>query len=404
MVQNGIVTKRYLGFIKPSDVDEHLDLRYAGLALPGFIDMHTHLRGLELSYKEDEKSGTRAAAKGGFTIVVDMPNTKPRINNPEALNRKLRALEANSIVDYGLYIAPIEDPELMKIMLLKNGVVGIKLYPEDYHLITHIIEVLKNVKDRILIVHAEHPKYIHECNAGKRWRCRPIEAEIAALYYIADHVGNTDIRVHITHITNALSLAIARKYGFSVDTCPHYLYLDSLHEYTQQCIAKVNPPLRAPGVNRVLLSKIHQLDAVSTDHAPHSIKEKMTTFEKCPAGISSIEIAASLMLNLVSKNFLSLDTAIRLLSRGPAKLLGLKNWGCFNPGCIASYTLVDLDKEFEVKSSMFVSKARITPYEGMKLRGLIRATIVRGNVVYFEDEFIEGSKPKPITELRLRSC
>ena len=396
VVKDGIVIDRKLGLERVHGVDSHLGLTSLGIAIPGAIDIHAHLRGLDLAYKEDEESGTLAAAKGGFTVVVDMPNTKPEIRSLTALRSKLEALKTNSAIDYGIFIGLPSNLRELKEMLSQEGVVGLKVYPQDLlKLNREHIEVLAEL-DSLLMLHAEHPAMIREgCERGKRWICRPIEAEIAAISYLKKVVA-PHVKIHVTHVTNVATLALAKSIGATVDTCPHYLLLTCEDEEKLGCIAKVNPPLRPRDVVEELLNNVNMLDSFSTDHAPHSIEEKCLDFSECPSGIASIEIAIPLTIDLAMRGFMLLDDIVRLWSIGPSKILGLRNWGCIEVGCIASYTIINPDKVTIVDPSQFVSKAKFSPYEGWKLRGGVVGTIVRGRIVSLEGELIESRGGKAI--------
>lgn len=402
LVRNGFVVKRF-NYVDEKICREYecINLLSEGLLLPGLIDLHVHLRGLELSYKEDEESGTKAAAHGGLTVVVDMPNTVPKIDNVFALKKKLEELKAKSYVDYGVYVSPPSNKDELLNMLLMEGVVGTKIFPQDLYRIPEVAEVFKDLytkygRRRIVIVHAENPLMLNECYAGRRHICRPIESEISVLNLLKSY-STSWMHIHITHVTNALTLSLAKSYGFTVDTCPHYLYLDSNNEKEMGCIAKVDPPLRSPSTRLTLLNFVKTLDAITSDHAPHSEEEKLNDFGICPSGISSIDIMGSLVLNLFHKGVVSLDDVVNLLSKGPAKILGLYRWGCLYEGCVASYTVVDLDSELYVDPQHFYSKTKLTPYKTMRLRGSVKATIVRGYLVYRDNNIVEKPTATPIT-------
>ncbi|MEM2698920.1 MAG: dihydroorotase, partial [Ignisphaera sp.] len=400
IIENGIVTKSVLGDRKDICRENRcMDLRRYGIAVPGFIDIHTHLRGLELEYKEDEKSGTMAATRGGYTAVIDMPNTIPKINNIDALKLKLHKLNLNSYVHYGVYILPSSNISELNNMLEYDGVIGVKLFPEDLEFLQIALNVIRRRSfDRIIIIHAEHPAGIDECEAGNRWRCRPIELELMCLNYIEKHIRKGD-RIHVTHITNPLTFFYAKKLSLSTDTCPHYLYLSNVSEQRYGCLAKVNPPLRTESTRRILLNMIKYFDAISTDHAPHSVNEKLGSFKQCPSGIASIDIASSLVINLVHQGVLDLDDVVRLLSLGPASIIGIdQKWGCFREGCIANYTIIEPYREFTVRSLDSFSKAKCSPYEGMRVRGTVTATIIEGTLVHLNGEIVEKPNPKPITK------
>jgi len=396
----GFVSKVKAGIFKELCRNtECTDLTSYGIAVPGFIDLHTHLRGLELSHKEDEVSGSKAAVRGGYTAIVDMPNTIPRIDHAEALELKLEKLLHGSFVDFGVSIAPPQSGgiEELRRLVERPEVVAIgEIFPEELPLLPVVIKAVEMAKaQKVIMIHPESAEFVDECEKGQRWICRPLEAEIKAIKFVGNMIrqSSSKLKIHITHVTNPVSLIYAKSFGFTVDTAPHYIYLSSDDELEKGCIAKANPPLRHGTTRDVMRYYIKQLDAVATDHAPHSITEKQEQFSKCPSGISSIEIAPSLMLNLISKGVIELLDAVRLLSTGPAKVLGIgEKWGCFRPKCVASYTVVNLDKEWTIDSSKFYSKARFTPYDGAKIRGAIEAVVIRGALVQLNGEIVV-SKP-----------
>lgn len=406
--EHGFVSKVKVGIFKDLCREaECIDLTGYGIAVPGFIDLHTHLRGLKLSYKEDEVSGSKAAARGGYTAVIDMPNTIPKIDCVDALEQKLEKLLHGSFVDFGVSVAPPRngDANELRKLVAKPEVVAIgELFPEDLPQLPVVIKAVEMVKvQKVVIIHPETVEFVDECEKGLRWICRPLEAEISAIKLVNEVLKqyNAKLRIHITHVTNPISLVYAKSFGFTVDTAPHYLYLSSDEELEKGCMAKVNPPLRHNTTKNAMQLYVKYLDAIASDHAPHSFTEKQLPFQECPPGISSIEIAPSLILHMISKGVIELQDAVRLLSTGPAKILGIgEKWGCFKPGCVASYTVVNLDKELTIDSSKSYSKASFTPYESMKIRGAVEAVIIRGTLVQLGGEIVVA-KPlgKPIGNL-----
>jgi dihydroorotase len=398
IIEDGIVSKRLLNTDEAICRNiECIDLREKGIALPGFIDLHAHLRGLELSYKEDEESGTKAAARGGFTGIVDMPNTKPKIDNTKSLNLKIKSLYEKAYVNFGISLTIGKDVDDFIEMLKAKEVVSVgELFPEEHERLPEILKsFVANGIEKPIIIHLEHKDALGECGKGKRWACRPIESEMLALKEIGYMLESARIKakLHITHVTNKYVYEMAKKYKFTTDTCPHYLYLSSEDEEKFGCLAKVNPPLRTRDIAKELIGLLPHFDAISTDHAPHSIEEKSLPFEKCPSGIASIDIAVPLMINLVNKGILNLEDLIQLLSMGPQKILNMKpGWGCFDIGCKANYTVVDLDKEWKIDSSKFYTKARFSPYDGLIIKGDVSSTIINGTVVYLDGEIIERPK------------
>ncbi len=405
--ENGFVTQIRNGIYKELCQEyECEDLTVHGIALPGFIDIHTHLRGLMLAYKEDEESGTKAAARGGYTAVVDMPNTVPRIDNLDAFESKIAKLSTNAYTDFGIAIAPPQNRSFgeFKSLIMKQEVVAIgEIFPEELSMLPQVLSILDQLRvKKLVMVHPEHEKFINECEKGSRWLCRPLEAEVKSLIEIRKIVSRSfhHIPLHVTHATNPITITYAKNNGFTVDTTPHYIYLSSEDEYRKGCLAKVNPPLRHISTTISMLQYLHHVDAIATDHAPHSIDEKTREFSDCPSGIPSIEVASALVINLVSKNIIDLNTLARLLSLGPSKILGLEKWGCIDIGCVASYSVVDPWKEWVIDSSKFYSKASYSPYDGLKIRGSVEATIIRGVVVHLNGEIVSKPIGKPIGCLR----
>lgn len=393
VVRRGVVARVCKGYTCRAGRIVRLDNRL--VILPGVIDMHVHLRGLRLSYKEDEESGTLAAAAGGVTFVADMPNTSPRVSSMEVLREKLEALRARAYVDYGVYVGYTSDLRELDRMLGVERVLGLKLYPEDLQHLNNSIVGLVEKHGRLLVVHCEHPAYISEdCGAGERSRCRPILAEVECITAYSQFFKKT--RTHVTHVTSPRLLLEAKRRGFTVDTCPHYVLLDQEYERRLGCIAKVNPPLRPPRVRARLLKYLSWglVDVWATDHAPHSIVEKQSGIRECPPGIPGLETSLKLLLTLVNKGLLSLESVATLTNRNPARILGLQGYGCLEPGCTASFTVVDLKREGVIDPTRFYSKAKYTPFSGFRYRGEPVATIVRGYPVY-----IEGHEPlKPRLE------
>lgn len=375
-----------------SDVVLDYSGRNGVVALPGAIDIHVHLRGLELSYKEDEYTGTRAAARGGFTVVIDMPNTKPYINTKEALLRKLHELERKSIVDYGLYIGVPNTLDAMEeLMVFTKNIIGLKIYPHDLKK-SFLSKILRHAakKNLVIVVHAEDPDYLREVDKpGYRWLGRTVESEMHAIMRIGAMARWYNARIHITHITSSYGLRTAKQYGFTVDATPHHLLLDSSYEEKFGAIAKVNPPLRPGPVCEMLLEDLRHglIDAIATDHAPHSIKEKSAGFAQAPPGIVGLETAIPLILTLSWKGFISLVDVAKLISGNPARILGLSRLGSIKEGYVGNLTIVDVDAEYIIRPDEFESKAKFSPFEGFACRGRPIATIVRGEIIYLNGVF-----------------
>ncbi len=407
IVEEGMVIDVKKGCSCPGGASQ-ISFRRKGLVMmPGFLDLHVHLRGLGYSYKEDERSGTEAAAAAGYTGVVDMPNTYPRINTGEALEAKIRAFRSKALVNYGVHLG-LPPRRHAARLLSRPEVMGLKIYPNDFYSLDDVAWAagIASSLGKPVVVHCEHPDMIREgCEPGYRWKCRSLAAETACINLLSRILpGKT--RIHITHATTPSLVYAARRKGFTVDTCPHYFMLSSEDEARLRCLAKVNPPLRprslAEAMQRLVVSGL--LDAVASDHAPHASKEKGLGFDACPAGIVGLEAHSRIMLDLAVRGLLSLELLSRLMSKGHARILGLGKYGCFEKGCMASYTVVDLKGEGVIKPEFFHSKARYTPFDGYRYKGEITATIVNGLPVYLEGDILpENASPLPLGDMRCAS-
>lgn len=348
---------------------------------PSFIDMHVHLRGLDLAYKEDEETGTRAAIVGGIGLVIDMPNTSPYINTIELVKRKLKALAQKSYTDYSLYTGlPKTTGQLKEI--LSTGVAGLKLYPNDHYYVDGKVIETVNEYGLIVIVHPELPEADKPVASSEKCRQahRSCAWEIASVELLANMTTGGS-KVHITHATCFKTIEKAHSYGFTVDVTPHHLF--DISGFDNYCLAKVNPPLRDE-LERSKLVKALFLDlvnAVASDHAPHSPREKVQPYPICPAGIASIEIWPRLLWRLVIERIMSVDELLKLCVQGPANILGLdKLYGRFAPGYRGNVVVWEVG--LERVDGLEHSKARYTPYWMFVVGGRVRAHYIGGVLVY----------------------
>ncbi|MEM3011766.1 MAG: dihydroorotase family protein [Candidatus Hadarchaeales archaeon] len=363
---------------------EVLDFRGEGkVILPGLIDMHVHLRDFELSHKEDFRTGTKAAARGGYTVVVDMPNTLPRVNRISVLRRREELGRRRAVVDFGLYFGvPEEKSELRKEV--GRRCLGIKVYlPEDGERET-LEETLRFAsREKLLVIaHAEDPAFF-------RGRERPPEAEVMGIRRMAELSLRHRFRLHLTHLSSSAGLRELERWRkrvrLSADTCPHYLLLT----HRRNPLFRVFPPLRT-GRDRVALLEglgSGRIEVVTSDHAPHLRDEKERP--DGPGGFPGLETELPLLLTLVKRGKLGLERVVRAYSEAPASLLGLPG-GRIERGYVGNLTVVDLKKSFRIDPSKFESKAKYSPFEGKEVVGAPLCTIVRGRPVFLDGEVVEG--------------
>ncbi|MCH4814827.1 MAG: dihydroorotase [Saccharolobus sp.] len=348
-----------------------IDLPQGTLILPGAIDLHTHIRGLQLSYKEDVVSGTSEASYGGVTLIGDMPNTIPFVNTVETITTKLKEFEYYSRVDYSVYSGVTKDFEKVD----KLPIAGYKIFPEDLEK-EETFEVLKSRKLKIL-----HPEVPLALKGNRKLRLN-IWYEIGALYYVKAYQN-----VHITHATNIRTVRLAKELGFTVDMTPHHLLVNG----EKDCLTKVNPPIRDINERLWLLQAISEVDTIVSDHAPHASFEKLQPYEICPPGIAAVSFTVPFILTLVSKGIISIDRAVKLISTNPARILNIP-YGEIKENNYANFTIIQFN---DWRYSTKYSKVIETPLDGFPLNASVYMTIVQGKASNLEGEVfpVKGINP-----------
>ncbi|ABL78557.1 dihydroorotase [Thermofilum pendens] len=374
--------------------EERIELGKGYLVLPGMVDIHVHMREPGQEYKEDWRTGSRAAVKGGVTFVADMPNNKPPANTCERLAEKLRRAGEKSLVDFAFYAGFSENPE--ELLRCPELFVGGKLYPEE--LFSRSAAYFARLMAKLgkpLVVHAEDPSMFRESRGLPHSYARPPEAELSGVRRALRLCGEAGAWVHVTHVSTGAAvteLLSAKLSGLKAtfDVTPHHALLtDSLYSTTLSRIAKVNPPLRGEADRSAVYSALARglPDALVTDHAPHSPEEKAS--EDPPPGFPGLELALHLLLSEVLAGRLPLGV-IDLYSSRPASLLGVEK-GAIAVGMDADLVVVKRE-EWVVRGDEMVSKARYTPFEGWRLSTKTHAVFVRGRMVYAEGEFFEDAR------------
>ena len=374
------------------------------VVFPGFIDMHVHLREPGGEDAETIESGVNAAARGGFTGVACMPNTRP-VNDCEAvttfiLNRAREAAKANvypvgAITKGSQGKTPADYGEM-----LRAGIVAIS---DDGHpvgdnrLMRRVMECSRRF-DIPVIDHCEDRELadggvMNEGHYSAKLELRGMssaaeEVQVERDVVLARHTG---ARVHIAHISTRHSLAAvarAKKEGVAL-TCevtPHHLLLTdaAVAESSRDANTKMNPPLRLKEDVDALVEGIvsGDIDVIASDHAPHDIRSKMLEFDRAPFGIVGVETAVSLICDrFVRPGILSLERLAKLFSVNPSGILKLER-GTLIKGAWADITVLDMERKLEVRPEEFASRSRNTPFAGWKLCGGPVFTIVKGNVVW----------------------
>ena len=378
------------------------------ILLPGLIDAHVHMRDPGLTYKEDFSTGTKAAAAGGFTTVIDMPNTKPPTNTVRAFRDKIKIAERKSNVDFGLHAGASEPKEIKKLANLKPASYKIfmDLFDDDYLMnlfneISNLPEI--NGSKTIVSLHAEDKEIVDTYTQMEMSEenltpiiyasARPPLAEEIAISKAILMANEYDLKIHICHASTKNSLNQIKR--AKVDGCnitaeitPHHLFLDSSFFDRFGNLAKTNPPLRSMS-EKIKLIDLYKADIIGTDHAPHTIEEKEENVWNAPPGIPGLETALPLILTQVNRGKISFDEVKRLLCENPAKIFNIKNKGYIKEGMDADFVVVDMKREGKINPENFYSKAHYSPFKGEKFKGMPIKTILRGEVVMDEAEVFE---------------
>lgn len=365
------------------------------LVLPGFIDPHVHLREPGAKYKEDFYTGTCAAANGGYTTVLDMPNSPVPTDSVQKLKDKIKLTEKKAVVDFSLYFGATEN-NLLEIDGL-NYRIPVKFYMDRSQNLfvpaEKLPECFKKLaeKDLLACVHAEDAEIIatlmekyKENETPAHGSMRPVEAEIKAVADALAASAQAKSRLHICHVSSKAALLEIKKGTAENCTCevaPHHLFLTE-KDYAG-ALLKVNPPLRSSADAAALWDGLIKgdVDCIASDHAPHTIEEKERNYWSAPSGVPELDTTLKLMLTKVNQRVISLERLVEACSINPAKIFGLENKGTIAIGKDADLTLIDLKKEGIIKSDELKTKCAWSPYEGFAYRGCAAKAIVRGQLV-----------------------
>ncbi|MCE2457298.1 MAG: dihydroorotase [Dehalococcoidia bacterium] len=383
---------------------------------PGFIDLHCHLRDPGLEYKETIASGTRAAAKGGFTTVCAMPNTEPTMHTRatvEYVMEKARTEGAVRVLPIGCVTKRSAGAELAEMAeLAEAGCIG---FSDDGHPVvdSNIMRQALSYASGLglpIINHCETPDLFRDGHMNEGWvsnrlgiQGAPNSAEetmVARDIMLAELTGG---HIHLAHISTERTLDLvrsAKERGVRV-TCeitPHHLTLtdeavmgnagghpfDALETAAYDTYAKVNPPLRARSDMEIMAAGLCDgtIDVIATDHAPHNQIEKLCTFEEAAMGISNLETALGSVMSLVHAGQVGLPLMIEKLTSAPAEFLGRTDIGSLKPGANADVTIFDPNAKWTVDVDAFESKGKNSPLHGQTLHGQVSMTLVGGKVVY----------------------
>ena len=380
---------------------------------PGFIDLHCHLREPGFEDKETIKTGSMAAAKGGFTTICCMPNTNPPLDSQSSIDYVKKTAAAVGLVQVlpiGCITKGRQGKELTEMHELAEA--GVIAFSDDGNPVSSS-RVMSLAMDYSLglglpiIDHCEDQQLSDGAFMNEGWvsarlglKGMPAAAEEIMVARDISLAQLSGARLHVAHVSTAGSVELIRKAKASglkitAEVTPHHLTLTEERVMGKQGVnerlsydsnAKVNPPLRTKADIEALIQGLKEgiVDAIATDHAPHTLADKTCEFGLAAFGISGLETAFGCLMSLVHENKLKLDTLISKLTVEPAGIIGTRygELGTLKTGCRADVTIFDPYKEWTVDSRQFASKGRNTPFDGCHFKGKVHMTIAGGQIIY----------------------
>jgi len=373
---------------------------------PGFVDVHVHLREPGFEHKETIATGTRSAARGGFTTICAMPNTKPvpdSVKNLEYVKGLIQKSAVVRVLPYGSLTMDEKGEKRTNIAELKahgavafsDDGVGVQLASTMYEQMLDAAKV-----GAVVVAHCEDNSLIYGgvMHEGKRNKelglpgipsiCESVQ--IARDVLLAEAAG---ARYHVCHVSTKESVRTvrdAKKAGIRVtaEVCPHHLLLEEMDIPSDDANWKMNPPLRSSEDQKALIEGLLDgtIDCIATDHAPHTQEEKCCGMVGAPFGIVGFETAFPLLFTkFVETGIFTLKQLVDWMTIKPAEIFNLP-YGKIEVGASADLTIIDFNKEKTIDANEFYSKGRNTPFNGWKAKGWPIMTIFEGNVVYKEEE------------------
>lgn len=372
--------------------------------IPGLIDPHVHLRDPGLTHKEDWKSGSQAAAHGGYTTIIDMPNTKPLTNTLKAFKEKKEIASKKSYVDYALHAGVKTQQDVEEI--LKEKPASYKIFM-DLHETEELYEMFSYVAKtgKPLSLHCEDKNLVDyniktlSQNPENKDKtivysyARSALAELIAVNRAIEFAKKLNIQVHLCHISTRQTLELIHEaresINVSIEATPHHIFLDNSTYENYGIKAKTNPPLRDLDYN-ITVDYLKEFDSIGTDHAPHTIEEKTRDTWTSASGIPGLETTMQLLLTEVNNNNLSLKEVVRLTSTNPAKIFKIPNKGEIKVGYDADITVLDMKEEGKINIDNFYTRAEYSPFENRQYVGNNILTINRGNIICENNEVIKN--------------
>lgn len=413
-----------LGALGDAEAAEVVEAR--GLhVLPGVIDTQVHFREPGHEHKEDLATGTKAAALGGVVAVFEMPNTQPSTTTAALLEDKLARARDRAWVDHAFFVgASPENFAALPALESMPGCSGVKMFmgsstgsllvPDD----AGVLAVLESGRRRVA-VHAEDEARLEARKQiaidGAKPHLHPLwrdeETALRAVGRLIALARRAGRRVHVLHVASAEEMALLAQHKdiATVETTPQHLTLAAPECYERLgTLAQMNPPIRDRRHRDALWRAVTDgiVDVIGSDHAPHTREEKARPYPESPSGMPGVQTLVPLLLDHVNAGRLALERLVDLTSAGPARIYGIARKGRLALGYDGDLTVVDLKARRTIENRWIASRCGWTPFDGMRVTGWPKLTVIRGHIVMREDElvgrpagvpvrFLETLRPEP---------
>jgi len=390
--------------------------------LPGIIDEHVHFREPGLTHKADILSESKAAVAGGVTSYLEMPNTKPQTITTSTLDDKLTIAAGKSLANYAFYIGATNDnlDEMLRIDPAKTCGIKVFMGASTGNMLVNNPDTLKGIFSEakmLIAVHAEDEEIIQKNLQLYRKRysdnipvylhpeIRSEEACYKSTVKAVELANKYKTRLHILHLSTAreLELLEGRPYSknklISGEVCVHHLWFDDRNYKSLGTKIKWNPAIKTRKDREALLEavKSNKIDAIATDHAPHTWNEKNRDYLHSPSGGPMIQHSLPAMLEMHNKNLIDLETVVEKMCHAPARIFSIEKRGFIREGYWADLVLVNPDKPWKVSKDNILYKCRWSPLEGTQFKNHIEKTFVNGQLVFDNGIVYEDIKGKALT-------
>ena len=374
--------------------------------LPGMIDDQVHFREPGMTYKGDLATESAAAAAGGITSFMDMPNVNPQTTTRSALRDKYELAANRCTANYGFYLGATNS-NIEEIKALQVGeAAGIKAFmgASTGDMLVDNPEALEKLFEHaptIVLTHCEDSPMIWENEAAAREKygddvpfsehpaIRSAEACIKSSRFAVDLAGRHDALLHVLHLTTAIEMGLfstshRSEKRITAEVCVHHLWFDESRYDELGAKIKCNPAIKTAEDRAALITALNdqRIDIIATDHAPHTVTEKAESYFKAPAGLPLVQHALLTLFDLAADKQISVELITDRVSHAVADIFGVKDRGYVREGWYADLVIVDPNKPYLVESSNLLSKCQWSPFEGHEFSASIDTTIINGAVVY----------------------